>query len=164
MGRGWRGPARLGVAAVLTAVAAALALLATHWDGGPPQAMAGVERHCFAEWCIAPVSAAAGAGSVSVQVEVTSTARAASQRPDHPQAWLALDSGRQAGGPQPALDRQVGPGESFRTVLVFKIAGGCPALIVSEGGWPPFLGLGYAPSPFTARARWRVCDIPPAAT
>jgi hypothetical protein len=28
---------------------------------------------------------------------------------------------------------------------------------VSEGAWPPFLGLGYAPSPFTERASWQLC-------
>jgi hypothetical protein len=37
--------------------------------------------------------------------------------------------------------------------------GTCPRLLVSEGGWPPFLGLGYAVSLFTARVEWRLCEI-----
>lgn len=37
--------------------------------------------------------------------------------------------------------------------------GTCPRLLVSEGEWPPFLGLGYAASPFTARVEWRLCEI-----
>jgi hypothetical protein len=70
-------------------------------------------------------------------------------------------AGRQVGGPQHSLDRLVAPGESYVATLTFSTsqAGTCPRLLVSEGGWPPFLGLGYAASPFTATVEWRLCEV-----
>jgi hypothetical protein len=92
-------------------------------------------------------------------MRVRSDAKATTQRPDHPQAWLLDQSGAQAGGPQADLDRQVGPGESFDATLVFPVPASqaCPRLVMSEGAWPAFLGLGYAPSPFTERVQWPLC-------
>jgi hypothetical protein len=121
----------------------------------------GGHEHCFAEWCVTPQSTKTDLQAITVGVQVRSDAKQASQRPDHPQAWLLEATGRQVGGPQPSLDRLLAPGDSYVTTLVFKTSepGACPMLLVSEGGWPPFLGLGYAPSPFTTQVEWRICEI-----
>jgi len=126
-----------------------------------PVPEAGGHEHCFAEWCIALQSATVGEQAVTVGVRVRSDAKQASQRPDHPQAWVIDAAGRQIGGPQRALDGLLGPGDSYVATLTFITtqAGTCPRLRVSEGGWPPFLGLGYAVSPFTASVEWRLCEI-----
>lgn len=113
---------------------------------------------CFAEWCIAPTSIDVRGRSTVVHAVVRSSALAMSQRPDHPQAWLVDVQGRQVGGPQPALDRRLDPGQSFDTDLSFTSAvSTCQTFVVSEGAWPTFLGLGYTPSPFTERVGWRLC-------
>jgi hypothetical protein len=115
---------------------------------------------CFAEWCVAPTSYQPNATGVDVGLHVRSDAKAALQRPDHPQAWLESQPGQSTGGPQPSLDRQVGPGETYDAVLAFPIPAprSCPRLVVSEGAWPSFVGLGYAPSPFTERVDWPLCE------
>jgi len=121
----------------------------------------GAHEYCFAEWCVTPQSTAIDIQAVTVRVVVRSDAKQASQRPDHPQAWLTDATGRPIGGPQPSLDDQLGPGDSYVAALVFQTSrpGGCPIVTVSEGGWPAFLGLGYTPSPFTTRVQWRTCEI-----
>ena len=136
-------------------------VMAAGWESSPTIETAGHE-HCFAEWCIAPQASSDQQRAVTVQVAVRSDAKQASQRPDHPQAWLIDAAGRQVGGPQPALDGLMGPGDVYTAALTFTAAdpGNCPRLVISEGGWPPFLGLGYAPSPFTAEAEWRLCELP----
>jgi hypothetical protein len=118
-------------------------------------------EYCFAEWCIAPARVSLEAQTVTVTVTVRSDAKQASQKPDHPQVWVIDAAGRQVGGPQHSLDRLVAPGESYVATLTFSTsqAGTCPRLLVSEGGWPPFLGLGYAASPFTATVEWRLCEV-----
>lgn len=123
-----------------------------------PHEQAGLAPYCFAEWCVEPVSATTSAQGTVVQVKVSSTARAAAQRPDHPQAWITDSRGHAAGGPQPQLDRQIGPQASYVERLDFALPmTDCVDFVVAEGAWPRFLGLGYAPSPFTARAHWRLC-------
>jgi hypothetical protein len=126
-----------------------------------PTTEAGGHEHCFAEWCIALRSTTVGAQTVVVRVTVRSDAKQASQRPDHPQAWVIDAAGRQIGGPQTSLDRLVAPGDSYTTTLSFGVSrpGACLSLLVSEGAWPPFLGLGYTASPFTAKVQWRLCEI-----
>ena len=126
-----------------------------------PAKESGAHEHCFAEWCIAPQSATIGVDAVTVRVSVRSDAKQASQKPDHPQAWLIDATGRQIGGPQHALDGLLAPGDSYMATVTFSTSqpGTCPRLLVSEGGWPPFLGLGYAVSPFTASVEWRLCEI-----
>jgi hypothetical protein len=126
-----------------------------------PTTEAGGHEYCFGEWCIAPRSTTVGAQTVTVRVSVRSDAKQASQRPDHPQAWVLDLAGRQIGGPQHSLDRLLAPGDSYTTTLSFSVSqpGACPRLLVSEGAWPAFLGLGYAASPFTARVQWRLCEI-----
>jgi hypothetical protein len=115
------------------------------------------QTFCFAEWCVTPVALRQESDSIEVDLRVSSQARGAVQRPDHPQAWLTA-AGRADGGPQPALGRLVGPGDAYVAALRFRAADGvCFTFTVSEGGWPPFLGLGYAPSPFTERADWQLC-------
>lgn len=119
-------------------------------------------RHefCFAEWCVTPTSYDPGATTVQVGVHVRSDAKAANQHPDHPQAWLVDQSRVLAGGPQPGLDRLVGPGESYDAKLAFTVstaAGSCPTFRMSEGAWPSFLGLGYTTSPFAERVDWPLC-------
>jgi hypothetical protein len=145
---------------VLVLVIAVVGVIALANEGGPAQEPGGHE-HCFAEWCIAPRSATIGIESLSVNVVVRSDAKQSSQRPDHPQAWVIDGAGRQIGGPQPSLDGVLEAGDSYVANLTFSTSepGTCPRLLVAEGGWPSFLGLGYAPSPFTARAEWRLCDI-----
>lgn len=153
-----RPPGRLATAvALLLVVAAAFAALMSA-AATVHQSRYGQE-FCFAEWCVTPTSYDPGSVSVHVGMHVRSDARATTQRPDHPQAWLLDNSGAQAGGPQASLDRQVGPGESFDANLVFPAPASrtCPRLVMSEGAWPAFLGLGYAPSPFTERVEWPLC-------
>jgi hypothetical protein len=118
----------------------------------------GLVRFCFAEWCMQPGAAAVEGGATLVVVTVSSTARSVVQRPDHPQAWLTDSRGLSWGGPQPDLDRELAPGSSYSARLRFASAvAGCADLVVGEGAWPAFLGLGYAPSLFTERAGWRLC-------
>lgn len=118
------------------------------------------QEFCFAEWCVAPTSYEPSAAAVDVGLHVRSDAKGAAQRPDHPQAWLLSESGQLTGGPQSRLGRLIGPGESYDTVLAFTIQApprSCPKLVMSEGGWPSFMGLGYAPSPFTELVDWPLC-------
>ncbi len=145
------------LAAVLVVViaAAGLTLLAEQ-----PHAQPDHSRFCFAEWCVAPLAMALAGSTTTVRVEVSSTALGITQRPDHPQAWLVDSAGRSTGGPAIALDRAIGPGASYDADLAYPAAaGGCASFVVAEGGWPPALGLGYAPSPFTERASWRLCPL-----
>ena len=129
--------------------------------GSSPTQEAGGNEYCFAEWCIAPQSTTIGAQAVTVRMRVRSDAKQASQRPDHPQAWVIDASGHESGGPQQALDGLLAAGDSYVATLTFSSShpGPCPKLLVSEGAWPRFLGLGYAASPFTARVEWRLCEI-----
>ena len=145
---------------ILVFVAAVVGVIVLEQESGPAQE-AGSNEHCFGEWCIAPESTTIDLQAVTVRVRVRSDAKQASQKPDHPQAWVSDAMGRQSGGPQHALDRQLGPGDSYMATLIFSTSkpGTCPKLLVSEGGWPPFLGLGYAASPFTATVEWRLCEI-----
>jgi hypothetical protein len=153
-----RRPQVLGGALVL--VIAVVVVIAVAHEGSPEQEPGGRE-HCFAEWCIAPRSTTIGIQSLTVSVLVRSDAKQASQRPDHPQAWVIDGTGRQIGGAQPSLDGLLEAGDSYIANLTFNTSepGTCPRLLVAEGGWPSFLGLGYAPSPFTARVEWRLCDL-----
>jgi hypothetical protein len=145
---------------VLVVVIAVVGALVVDRESGPAQE-AGGHEYCFAEWCIAPQSTTIGAQAVTVRVRVRSDAKQTSQKPDHPQAWVIDATGRERGGPQHALDRLLAPGDSYLATLTFSTTqpGTCPRLLVSEGGWPPILGLGYAASPFTARVEWRLCEI-----
>jgi hypothetical protein len=126
-----------------------------------PVIEAGGHDYCFAEWCIAPIRVSIETQPVTVTVTVRSDAKQASQKPDHPQVWVIDAAGRQVGGPQHSLDRLIGPGDSYTSTLTFytQDQGPCPRLLVSEGGWPAFLGLGYSASPFTSSAEWRLCEI-----
>jgi hypothetical protein len=148
------------LAAVVVSLVALVGGIALNQEGSPVP-MAGANEYCFAEWCIAPRAASIGLLAIVVNVRVRSDAQHVSQRPDHPQAWVIDASGRQIGGPQHTLDGIVGPGDTYTAALTFDTShpGTCPALLVSEGAWPPFLGLGYAASPFTTRVQWRLCDI-----
>lgn len=115
-------------------------------------------RFCFAEWCIAPTAITVGATGTVVRVNVSSDALSVTQRPDHPQAWVDDGHGGMIGGPQSGLNRAIGPGEQYSTDLTFASATAhCATFTVSEGAWPPSLGLGYTPSPFTERAAWHLC-------
>ena len=142
-------------------LAIALAAFIAIYLPSSPALETGGREHCFGEWCIAAQSTAIGAQSVTVGVRVRSDAKQASQRPDHPQAWVIDKAGGQSGGPQHSLDRLLAPGDSYTTTLTFSVSepGVCPSLLVSEGAWPQFLGLGYAASPFTERVQWRLCEI-----
>ncbi len=153
-----RRPQLLG--GVLVLAIAVVGAIAVAREGSPSEE-AGGHEHCFAEWCIAPQSTTIGIRAVTVRVQVRSDAKQASQRPDHPQAWVIDATGRQIGGPQHVLDGQLAPGDSYLADLTFSTSnpGTCPKLLVGEGGWPSFLGLGFAASPFTASAEWRLCEI-----
>ena len=126
--------------------------------GLQPHEQSDDDSFCFAEWCIAP-AALSNEGSVSVvHVQVHSDAKSSTQRPHHPQAWLLDLQGRMVGGPQIQLSEPVGPGAGYSVDLLFAVAiHGCSTFIVSEGAWPSFLGLGYAPSPFTEIVSWHLC-------
>jgi hypothetical protein len=145
---------------VLVLAIAVVGAIVVDQESGPAQKAGGTE-YCFAEWCIAPESTTIGIQTVTVRVRVRSDAKQASQKPDHPQAWVIDALGRQSGGSQHALDGLLAPGDSYMATLTFSTSkpGTCPRLLVSEGGWPPFLGLGYAASPFTSWVEWRLCEI-----
>jgi hypothetical protein len=151
---------------VLPVLVAAIVILALGgvagiwYSAGTVHHLAYQQEFCFGEWCVSPASYTPGPEAVMVGVHVRSDAKSATQRPDHPQAWLVAQSGNRVGGPQPALGRSVGPGESFDTVLGFPTprSAACPRLLMSEGAWPPFLGVGYAPSPFTEWVDWPLCS------
>ncbi len=149
---------RLAIAVALLVLAAAGFLAATS-AAAAIHHLSYRQEFCFAEWCVTPTSYEPGTGTVQVGLHVRSDAKAATQRPDHAQAWLVQESGSQAGGPEASLDRQVGPGDTYDATLVFSapVSRACPRLLMSEGAWPSFLGLGYAPSPFTERAEWPLC-------
>jgi hypothetical protein len=145
----------ISIGVVLVAV---IAIGAFTLAGQEPHPQNGQAEFCFAEWCIAPDRLVADEGSTVVHAVIRSDARGITQRPDHPQAWIVDAGGHEIGGPQPALARALGPAASFATDLTFPVTmNGCTTFIVGEGGWPPFLGLGYAPSPFTERVSWRLC-------
>ena len=140
----------------LIILALAVATL-TVWGQQPHQQRDHAE-FCFAEWCIAPISLTQRDASTAIDVEVQSQAMSATQRPDHPQAWLVDARGDLIGGPQPRLGVAIGPQQDYSTQLSFPVVTiRCTTFIVSEGAWPPFLALGYAPSPFTERASWQLC-------
>jgi hypothetical protein len=152
-------PGRWAVGASLLVVVAVVGVAGLTIAGGVSvQHLPYQSEFCFAEWCVTPTTYVPGTNVARVAVHVRSDAKAASQRPDHPQAWLTA-SGVLAGGPQTDLDRLIGPGESYDTTLAFSIrsAGTCPRLQMSEGAWPSFLGLGYTPSPFSERVDWPLC-------
>jgi hypothetical protein len=130
----------------------------TVW-GQQPHQQPDHNQFCFAEWCIAPTAVTHTRSTTAVDVEVRSQAISATQRPDHPQAWLVDQHGRLIGGPQARLNEAIEPEQDYSTELVFPlVTARCATFLVSEGAWPSFLGLGYAPSPFTERARWQLCS------
>ena len=144
---------------MLGLVLIALALAGLTLRGLQPRHQPDRQKFCFAEWCVTPIAIRSDSRSITVQVRVSSEARMRTQRPDHPQAWLRGADSNLIGGPQPALGRAIGPGAAYLATLTFPIApgSGCMDFTVAEGGWPPFLGLGYSPSPFTERVVWRLC-------
>lgn len=150
---------RKGIEVVAVGVILILLVVAgLTFQGLRPHQQRDGERFCFAEWCINPAGITSSGSTTVVHVDVRSEARSKTQRPDHPQAWVDEGNGRMVGGPQSKLDPAVGPGEQYSADLTFGIATTrCATFTVSEGAWPPFLGLGYTPSPFTERAAWRLC-------
>jgi hypothetical protein len=148
------------IGATVTVAIVLVGAIAFTWPRNPA-VVPGGQEHCFGEWCIAPQSAAMDSQMMTVTVKVRSDAKQASQRPDHPEVWVIDAAGRQFGGPQPSIDRLVGPGDTYTSTLTFNTPdpGTCPRLRISEGGWPPFLGLGYSASPFTATVEWRLCEV-----
>ena len=130
----------------------------TAW-GQQPHHQRDLDQFCFAEWCIAPTAVTHSDSKTAVDVEVRSQARSATQRPDHPQAWVVDPKGKLIGGPQARLNQAIGPQQDYSTELVFPlVTGRCATFLVGEGAWPSFLGLGYAPSPFTETASWQLCS------
>lgn len=153
-------PNRAALAVVLLAIVAVVGVVgSTYVVSRTVHHLPFQREFCFAEWCITPTAYHSSPESAEVDVHVRSDAKAATQRPDHPQAWLVEQSGAPAGGPQAGLDRRIGPGQSYDVSLVFAVGAGgaCPRFLVSEGAWPSFLGLAYAPSPFTERVDWPLC-------
>lgn len=150
---------------VIALLVVIVALVGLTVAGLQPRDQPDRQRFCFAEWCVAPLALRTAGGSTVVEVRVSSDAQAAAQRPDHPQAWLRGADGRVTGGPQAALERRIGPGAAYVASLTFPLpdGSGCATFTVGEGGWPAFLGLGYAPSPFGERADWRLCAASAAA-
>ncbi len=158
--RGWLRPKRGGLVVVLVVIVATVGVVGSIYViNGTAVHLPYQREFCFAEWCVTPTAYYPGPDSAEVSVHVRSDAKALSQRPDHPQAWLVEQSGALVGGPQGGLDRTAGPAQSYDVSLVFaaRAAGACPRFLMSEGAWPSFLGLGYAPSPFTERVDWPLC-------
>ena len=155
---------RKALAVVLAAfVVTVVVIVALTAAGSRPAAQPDHREFCFSEWCVTPVSLSTTSTSTVVRVEVRSDARAATQRPDHPQAWLADSGGRMVGGPQARLAVEIGREQSYVAELPFPVmSSGCSTFVVAEGSWPAFLGLGYTPSPFTERVNWELCVTPPA--
>jgi hypothetical protein len=123
----------------------------------PRRFYAAGERRCFDDWCVAALDAKPvdGRGDCNwvATVEVSSDAKRICQRALDAHAELEDGQGNRyspcapplAAGPGPVrwLSDELGPGESFRVVLPFRIPGGAPAgLILHHGDLPGIVIIG----------------------
>jgi len=128
------------------------------------------ERECFDDWCAAGVAAQPATGSDApcaaapdsrvwvATIEVSSDAKRVRQRALDAQAVLEDAGGREYGACAPPLGRhaladQIGPGEAFTVMELFRIpAGAVPAgVVISHGAFPGVLLIGDDQSLFHRR-------------
>lgn len=118
------------------------------------------ERRCYEDWCVtalsaqaarsaaeSPCSSVTGGRNWNAAVEVSSVARGVSQRAPDARAELEDIQGTRyqpCAGPDRPLSDEVGPGESFRTVLPFRLpVDAMPAgLVLHHGDFPGILIIG----------------------
>lgn len=141
------------LAAFLAAYALALVVVAM---ATPRRFYAPGERRCFDDWCVAVTGAAPGndaACSAGVgrnwiaSIEVSSVARRVRQRAPDARAEMEDQDGKRyspCAAASPSLGAELGPGESFRVDLPFKLPEGSnPAgLIVHHGEFPGVIIVG----------------------
>jgi hypothetical protein len=136
-------------AAVLMAVALVL----------PRRFYAAGERRCFDDWCATALSATASAATLCgpddggrdwvAAIEVSSVARRIRQRAPDAHAELEDQQGNRyrpcaGAGPGKSLSAELGPGESFRVSLPFRLpAGATPAgVVLHHGDFPGVVIIG----------------------
>jgi hypothetical protein len=154
----WKAASRMGrflglflalYAAVLMGVGLAL----------PRRFYAAGERRCFDDWCATALAAAASAATPCgpneggrdwvAAIEVSSVARRIRQRAADAQAELEDQRGNRyqpcaATGPGKSLSDELGPGDSFRVFLPFRLpAGATPAgVVLHHGDFPGAVIIG----------------------
>ncbi len=151
----------------------------------PRRFYASGERRCFDDWCVTSMGAEPADGALGepcpsdeagrtwiAETEVSSVARGIRQRARDARAELEDRHGRVyqpchppiavAGEPARELSDQLGPGESFRVFLPFRLpAGEIPAgLILHHGDIPGIVGIGADQSLFHRQALHRL-DVKP---
>jgi len=123
------------------------------------------ERRCFDDWCVTALDAKVADGSIAVPcqayqgsrnwvatIEVTSDAKRIRQRAPDARAELEDQQGKRyqpcaaaltlGTGPARLLSDEIGPGESFRVVLPFRIPGAVtPAGLVLHHGDVPGVAI-----------------------
>ena len=138
----------------------------------PRRIVAAGERRCFDDWCLAALTVAPDLGSFCkaepgsqawiVTLEVSSAARRVRQRATDASAELEDTRGLRyqpcAGPSGRQLSDQLGPGESFRVELPYRLpADAMPAgLVVHHGGFPGILIIGDDQSFLHPPTLWRV--------
>lgn len=112
----------------------------------PRRSFAPGERRCFDDWCVTADSARKVGGEWETVVVVSSDAKRVRQRGF---ASVELEDGRgrryaAAVEPEPPLSGELGPGESFRSRIVYRLPEGVlPAgLVVSHGSGPGKIVIG----------------------
>jgi hypothetical protein len=126
----------------------------------PRRFYAAGERRCFDDWCITALDAKAADASADpacpsqqgsrtwvAEAEVSSVARRVRQRARDARVELEDGQGRRyeaCAAPQRPLSDEIGPGESFRVSLPFRLPDGAePAgLIVHHGDFPGLVIIG----------------------
>jgi len=125
------------------------------------------ERRCFDDWCVTAVEAEIADGSISVPcqadpggrnwvaaIEVSSVARRVRQRAPDARAELEDQRGKRyqpcaapltrGTGPARLLSDEIGPGESFRVFLPFRLPGDATpsGLVLHHGDIPGMAIIG----------------------
>jgi hypothetical protein len=125
----------------------------------PRRFYAAGERRCFDDWCATALGATAAAGTPCgsdeggrdwvAAIEVSSVARRIRQRAADAHAELEDQQGRRyrpcaATEPGKSLSDELGPGDSFRVLLPFRLpAGATPAgVVLHHGDFPGVVIIG----------------------
>lgn len=148
--RQWNGLRRAARFAGLYAAAYATALVFVSLMT-PRRYLPAGQSHCFDDWCVAALSAErspTATGPIwTVTLEVSSVAKRVRQRARDASAQMEDTHGHRYNAcvtPRPALSNEIGPGESFRTLLSFCLpAQAIPAgVVIHHGAFPGAVIIG----------------------